>query len=76
MALVFLLTAWMQRATAQSNSESDLKAMFIYNFVKYVEWPPSGGSSFRIGVVGDSPVSDASSILRLMLSTRRRSAGT
>lgn len=59
MALVFLLTAWMQRATAQSNSESDLKAMFIYNFVKYVEWPPSGGSSFRIGVVGDSPVSDA-----------------
>jgi hypothetical protein len=33
------------------------KAMFIYNFIKYVEWPAgSSGSTFVITIVGDSPI--------------------
>ena len=56
LGLAFLLSAFVQRVGAQSNSESDLKAMFLYNFIKYVEWPASAGPTFRIGVVGNTPV--------------------
>ena len=35
LCLAFLLSAFVQRVGAQSNSESDLKAMFLYNFIKY-----------------------------------------
>lgn len=35
----------------------DLKAAFIYNFTKYIKWPiPNINNSFKIGVLGDSPV--------------------
>jgi hypothetical protein len=33
------------------------KAMFIYNFIKYVEWPEgTNGSNFLITIIGDSPI--------------------
>jgi YfiR/HmsC-like len=42
------------------NREHTLKALFIYNFGSYVEWPSaafqSNGRSFVIGVLGASPV--------------------
>ena len=39
------------------NQESDLKAVFIYNFPRYVEWDTSNlRSEFVIGVIGQSPV--------------------
>jgi hypothetical protein len=38
-------------------SESDIKAMFLFNFIKYVEWPQTQGvTGFKIGVVGKSQV--------------------
>ncbi|HET7749813.1 MAG TPA: YfiR family protein [Terriglobales bacterium] len=44
---------------AQSNSEYQLKAAYLYNFAKFVEWPSAafGGPSdpFRICILGDSP---------------------
>ena len=43
--------------------EPEIKAAYLYNFGRYVEWPPStksvgesGSADFVIGVVGDSPV--------------------
>ncbi len=43
--------------------EPEIKAAYLYNFGRYVEWPPSarsvgesGSPDFVIGVVGDSPV--------------------
>jgi len=43
--------------------EPEIKAAYLYNFGRYVEWPPSarpvgdsGSPNFVIGVVGDSPV--------------------
>lgn len=30
-------------------------SLFVYNFMKYIEWPSSSGSQFVIGVMGDSP---------------------
>lgn len=39
-------------------NEYDVKAAFIYNFTKYIEWPPSalpGNSPIVIGIVGRDP---------------------
>lgn len=42
--------------------ESQIKAAFLYNFTKFVEWPPSAFASsdepIVIGILGTSPVSD------------------
>lgn len=40
-----------------ANKEADLKAVFIYNFTRYIDWDTSTlGKNFVIGVVGNSPV--------------------
>jgi hypothetical protein len=46
---------------AQDVTEPALKAAFIYNFVRFTEWPsvPSGTDPFTMCVVGDAAVSDA-----------------
>jgi len=36
--------------------ESDLKAAFIYNFIKYIDWNADSATEFSIGVIGTSPV--------------------
>lgn len=45
------------------SDEAKVKAAFLYNFAKYVEWPSSafdgGGSPLVIGVIGSGPMSDA-----------------
>ena len=43
-------------ARAQSLSEYQVKAAFIYNFAKFIDWPeaPSQGA-FVIGILGDDP---------------------
>lgn len=47
------------RLFAQSN-EADIKAMFLFNFIKYVEWPQAKETStFKIGVIGKSPVTES-----------------
>jgi hypothetical protein len=48
------------RVRAQGVSEHELKAAFMYNFAKFIEWPEDafGGPDdpFVIGVLGDDPV--------------------
>jgi len=39
-------------------AESALKAVFIYNFTKYIDWN-NVGNDFIIGVVGSSPIEGA-----------------
>ena len=40
--------------------EANLKAAFIYNFTKYIEWDSSNNANdFVIGVIGASPVTTA-----------------
>jgi len=45
---------------AQTKSEAEeyaLKAAFVYNFTKFIEWEPSNnGDEFVIGVFGNSPI--------------------
>jgi hypothetical protein len=43
--------------SAGGSNEYNVKAMFILNFMKYVEWPSeSAGQVFRIGVAGESEI--------------------
>ncbi|MCC7303390.1 MAG: YfiR family protein [Bacteroidia bacterium] len=44
-------------AVSLSAQDKEYKSysLFIYNFIKYIEWP-STGQDFVIGVVGDSPI--------------------
>jgi len=46
-------------AAAQSSREYDLKAVFLYNFATFVEWPkearPAAGQPIVIGILGRDP---------------------
>ncbi len=41
------------------NREYRLKAAFLYNFGRYVHWPPAAGNQYVIGVLGKDPFGDA-----------------
>lgn len=49
-----------KKSSMTTDDEYEKKAIFIYNFTKYVSWPALAtvGSNFVIGVVGDSPLTD------------------
>jgi hypothetical protein len=51
------------RAEAQSPvNESQVKAMFVYNFLKFVEWPAAShrtGDPFVVLIIGEGPTADA-----------------
>lgn len=57
------LATGMQRAhTAAPFSEQQVKAVYLFNFGQFVEWPasayPTETAPFVIGVVGDDPLGD------------------
>ncbi len=60
----FVLCLVLGGARAQDTpSEYQVKAAFLFNFAKFVEWPdaafPAPNSSFIIGVLGDDPFGPA-----------------
>jgi hypothetical protein len=56
----------------EQRRECELKAAFIYNFTKFIEWPPrsfaDSSSPFVIGIVGNSP---CIAVLESMVGQRR-----
>jgi hypothetical protein len=48
MGLLFFISSYGQN--------EKFKALFIYNFTNYIEWPGEVKSSFVISVIGDSPI--------------------
>ncbi len=56
-AIVALAAPWsMAAGSIQTTLENDVKAAFLYNFTKFVEWPPSHAPSaepFRLCVLAD-----------------------
>lgn len=49
-------------ALAAGNSEYQVKAAFLYNFMKFIEWPSDGlnsATTFTLGVLGKDPFGDA-----------------
>jgi hypothetical protein len=61
-ALLLLVGITLNAALAESGEESEypVKAAMVYNFSRFIEWPPTTWSSPRdpmvIGVLGSSPV--------------------
>jgi hypothetical protein len=57
--LVLSLCMSFSRADDVSTQEYKIKARFIYNFARFVEWPtsafPSPNSPFVIGILGEDP---------------------
>lgn len=56
-AAVFSL-APVVRAQSASQREYEIKAAYLYNFIKYVDWP-SYGDTITIGVLGGNPFGPA-----------------
>ena len=58
-AILLIVVAGVGVVEAQSNSEYQIKAAYLYNFGKFVQWPSgafSGPSDpFRICILGESP---------------------
>ena len=58
MVLFFLLVS--MKPIPEEGNEYSIKAMFIYNFTKYIDWSQSSAAkTFRIGVVGKSELFEA-----------------
>jgi hypothetical protein len=63
LSLVWLLTVGGGRAQESPPTEHQLKAAFLLNFAKFVEWPPAAfaetGSPILLGILGENPFGDA-----------------
>ena len=56
--LLFLITAGAAPhayAEHARPAEYEVKAAFIYNFAKFIEWPADAGASFNLCVLGEDP---------------------
>lgn len=52
------------QAQTQTANEYEVKAAFLYNFAKFVEWPPEAfgtgaGAALIVGIIGDDPFGSA-----------------
>lgn len=57
--LVTLLAAQPALPDSGEGLEYQVKAAFLFNFLKFVEWPPAaGGAPWVIGVLGPDPFGD------------------
>jgi|SRR6185436_4800556 len=58
-ALFLIWTAWLSEVSGQSASEYQVKAVFIYNFTRFIDWPSEAFKSpdepFIIGIIGEDP---------------------
>ena len=62
---------WLCMFIAKAQDEK-IKALFIYNFTKYIEWPANAKQgTFVIGVLGETPVFD-----QLVANTSTRKVST
>jgi hypothetical protein len=65
---VLLLAGGLATPPAPARAEStpreyEIKAAFIYNFVKFVDWPSLPGSTITVGVLGSNPFGNALSTI-------------
>ncbi len=67
LAALLALAAAAGAGAASGPSEIQLKAAFIFNFTRFVDWPPEtlggSGAPFVIGVFGDEPIDEALTLL-------------
>ena len=63
LALILAPLAVEGRANSAQNREYQIKAAFLYNFIKFVDWPKDkvadGNEPITIGIIGKSPFGNA-----------------
>lgn len=61
--VICAVTVWLLAAAQEPPSEYEVKAAFLLNFTKFIDWPPSAFSSpgepFRICIAGENPFGGA-----------------
>lgn len=60
--LVFVISVDMAQAESERGQEYKIKAAFLYNFIKFVEWPKekvADSNSITIGIIGKNPFGKA-----------------
>ncbi|TRX59509.1 YfiR family protein [Fulvivirga sp. M361] len=56
--LLFLLLLPLTSILPSFGQNYQLHSVYIYSFIKYVQWPNTSDSEFIIGVYGNSPITD------------------
>lgn len=67
LALTLAITATQVRGDSASEQEYRVKAAFLYNFIKFIDWPKekaADNNSITIGIVGKNPFGKAFEPLR------------
>ncbi|HMI79774.1 MAG TPA: YfiR family protein [Ferruginibacter sp.] len=60
LSFLFLLVSFAMNAAGQAQErESDLKAVFIYNFTRYIDWGNTAEREFIIGIISPSTIDRA-----------------
>ena len=63
LAFSFLAMPMVQEVQAAENKEYQIKAAFLYNFIKFVDWPKKknedSNEPITIGIIGKDPFGDA-----------------
>lgn len=56
--IIFFCTILFLVSSRSFGQQTDYKyhSIFIYNFTKYLQWPPSSATEFVIGIVGNSDI--------------------
>ena len=55
----FVFVAFKPGIDGNEGNEYQVKAMFVFNFIKYVEWPATNANTeFAIGVIGESEITE------------------
>ena len=68
--LFFLIASGFTNVQTNDNTNAKIKATFIYNFTRYIEWPSEAKKgNFEIGVVGNTPL--YSELIKMQARTTR-----
>ncbi len=68
--LLLVLPAWQGSVHGATVSEYQIKAAFLYNFAKFVEWPAAaqkGSNDFKIGILGEDPFDEEIGVIETKL---------
>jgi hypothetical protein len=67
LGLILIIALFPERAFSEVSREYKIKAVFLYNFTKFVEWPAesfnSDSAPFTIGILGIDPFGAALDLL-------------
>ena len=55
-SMVIMLCLNLPARESETDYVENVKAVFIYHFTKYIQWPQTEDAFFKIAVIGDTPI--------------------